>query len=209
MKRRALPILLMILLLAGCASEEKHKVQDNQAQIEDSQESSGADKAQTESAQDDAEASQEAEQAPYVVTFEATTIEGEPFTSDCFADSKLTMINVWATYCNPCLSEMPDLGEIANSYDGADFQMIGIISDVTEDAEDGIATAKELIAETNADYPHLLLNQSLYTNLVGGVSAVPTTFFVNQKGEALGYLTGAQSKEAWESLINELLAEMD
>lgn len=198
MKLKSLPILLTILLLTGCAAGQADTAQESQVQTETSRESTGGENTQ-------ADASQE----PYIVTFEAATIEGEPFTSDCFADSKLTMINVWATYCNPCLSEMPDLGEIANAYDKAEFQMIGIISDVTEDTEEGIATAKELIAETNADYPHLLLNQSLYTNLVGGVSAVPTTFFVNQKGEALGYLTGAQSKEAWESLINELLAEIE
>lgn len=203
MKKKLLSILIAMLLLTGCAAD----VPDNQAQAEVSQESvseAGGSQKEGEETTEESEA-----QEPYIVTFEAATIEGEPFTSACFSDSKLTMINVWATYCNPCLSEMPDLGEIANAYDSADFQMIGIISDVTEDTEDGIATAKELIAETNADYPHLLLNQSLYTNLVGGVSAVPTTFFVNQKGEALGYLTGAQSKEAWESLINELLAEMD
>lgn len=152
----------------------------------------------------------QSEQAPYILTFEATTTEGQALTSDCLADSKLTMLNIWATYCNPCLAEMPDLGEIAAAYDTSEFQIIGIVSDVAEDSsEDEIANAKDLITETNANYPHLLLNQSLYNNLVGAVDAVPTTFFVNQNGEVLGYLTGAQSKEAWEGLINDLLAEME
>lgn len=152
----------------------------------------------------------QAQEEPYVLTFEASTTDGQAFTSDCFADSKLTMINVWATYCNPCLAEMPDLGEIAAAYDTAEFQMIGVVSDVADNAsEEDIAGAKELIEETKAGYPHLLLSESLYYNLVGGIDAVPATFFVNQKGELLGYLTGAQSKEAWEGLINELLAEME
>lgn len=147
---------------------------------------------------------------PYVLSFEANTITGEPFSSEKFAQSKLTMINVWATYCNPCLTEMPDLSEIAASYDASEFQLVGIISDVTETSQEGISTANELIAETGADnYPHLLLNDSLYNNLLGAVSSVPTTFFVNQKGEALGYVVGANSKETWEEIINELLAEME
>lgn len=193
MKYRCLTILLTMLLLTGCASDEpENGVTDSQTQTESSQDS------ETES------------QEPYIVTFEAATIEGDAFTSDCFADSKLTMINVWATYCNPCLSEMPDLGEIAKSYDSTDFQMIGIVSDVVEDAEsDEVENAKALIEETKADYPHLLLNQSLYSNLVGGVSSVPTTFFVNQKGEALGYVIGAQSKEAWMEIIDGLLTEIN
>lgn len=153
---------------------------------------------------------EEATADPYILTFEATTTDGDVLTSDCLADSKLTMINVWATYCNPCLSEMPDLGEIAASYDTEEFQMLGIISDVAEDADvSTVDGAKELITETNANYPHLLLNESLYMNLVGAVEAVPTTFFVNQEGELLGYVVGSQSKETWEEIINGLLAESE
>ena len=57
----------------------------------------------------------------YYLTFEASTIDGEAWNSDKFTNSKLTMINVWGTYCNPCLSEMPDLGEIASEYEASDF----------------------------------------------------------------------------------------
>lgn len=151
------------------------------------------------------------QQEVYVLEFEATTTDGEAMTSDIFAESKLTMVNVWATYCNPCLSEMPDLGEIATEYDKADFQMIGIISDVMSDgATEDIDYAKELIAETGATtYPHLTLNASLYMNLVGAVDAVPTTFFFNQKGELLGYLPGAKAKVTWKALIDDLLAEVE
>ena len=114
---------------------------------------------------------------PYIVSFEANTIDGKEYSSDAFSQSRLTMINVWATYCNPCLSEMPDLGEIATEYDSAELQMIGVISDVAETAaENDIKNAKELIEQTGAQYQHLLLSESLYTNLVGGVNSVPTTF---------------------------------
>ena len=118
------------------------------------------------------------------------------------------MINVWGTYCNPCLSEMPDLGEIASEYEASDFQLIGVICDVMEgDDEENVNYAKELITETKAAYPHLLLNESLYMSFMGAVSAVPTTFFVRQDGSLIGYLTGAQSKENWKALIDRLLAE--
>ena len=118
------------------------------------------------------------------------------------------MVNVWATYCNPCLSEMPGLGELAKAYDTEDFQLIGIISDVAEDAQEpAIKTASELIGQTGADYPHLLLNESLYRALLMDVSAVPTTFFISQDGQILDTVGGAMEKSAWEETINALLEQ--
>ena len=147
-------------------------------------------------------------QEPYMVSFTANTIDGQEFSSEQFGESKVTMINVWATYCNPCLAEMPDLGKIAESYDKANFQIVGVISDVVEDSpQSDLDNAKDLIVQTEANYPHLLLNQSLFENLVGGVSSVPTTFFVDSKGEMLGYVVGANDKDTWQQIIDELLAK--
>jgi len=149
-----------------------------------------------------------AEEEKYYVVFEANTVDGETWNSDKFANSKLTMINVWATYCNPCLAEMPDLGELAVEYDAADFQIVGVVSDVmAEDSADNIDYAKQLISETKANYPHLLLNESLYMSFVGAVSAVPTTFFVRWDGSMVGYLTGAMDKGNWKTLIDDLLSK--
>lgn len=140
------------------------------------------------------------------VAFEAPTLDGSTLSSDLFSDSRITMVNVWATYCNPCLREMPGLGELASSYDSGDFQLIGIISDVTEDADEKtLQKAEDLVAQTGADYPHLLLNESLYTALLKEVSAVPTTFFVDQDGQILDTVIGAMEKSAWEETIDALL----
>ena len=212
-------LLASVLVLSGCGSDNAGA--DSQTGSADSQtQAGGADSMDTSGvgAEDgsDSETGDEAtgestEKEVYVLEFEATTTEGEAITSDIFAESKLTMINVWATYCNPCLAEMPDLGEIATEYDKADFQMIGIISDVMNDAsKEDMDYAKQLIAETGATtYPHLTLNTSLYMNLVGSVQAVPTTFFVNQRGELLGYLMGSQAKVTWKALIDDLLVELE
>ena len=197
MKKRMFLWMAAILLLAGCGAD-KEPIQQPSVQEQTQEGAADGVTEQTEEAADE----------PYIVSFEATTIEGEPMNSDIFAQSKLTMINVWATYCNPCLMEMPDLGDIAEEYDKANFQLIGIVSDVVDTAsKSDIDNVKELVIQTEANYPHLLLNQSLYENLVGGVSSVPTTFFVNQKGELLTYVVGANDEDTWERIINELLAQ--
>lgn len=140
------------------------------------------------------------------VSFEASTIDGEEMTSDILAQSRLTMINVWATYCNPCLSEMPGLGELASEYDPGDFQLIGIISDVMVGSdEDALENARYLIEETNAAYPHLLLNESLYYGMLMDVSVVPTTFFYDSEGRLLDTVTGSMEKSKWEEKIDGLL----
>ena len=148
------------------------------------------------------------ENNPAQVTFEGLSIEGETVSSAIFSDSKLTMVNVWATYCNPCLREMPGLGELANEYSSDEFQIIGIISDVQEGADEKILDyAAGLIQQTGADYTHLILNESVYNALLTDVSAVPTTFFIDQDGVILDTVVGSMEKKAWEELINALLEE--
>lgn len=143
------------------------------------------------------------------VSFEGKDMDGNVFSVENCADSRLTMINVWATYCNPCLSEMPELGELAKEYEAEDFQLIGIVSDVLEGQDDeSLEYALSLIEETGADYPHLLLNESLYKGLLTEVSAVPTTFFLNKEGEILDVVVGAMDKSKWKEKIDGLLEEL-
>ena len=135
-------------------------------------------------------------------------MEGNPVSSDIFSESKLTMVNVWATYCSPCLNEMPALGELAQEYDPGDFQIIGIVSNVQEGGdEDKIRLVEVLIGQTSADYPHLLVNQSLYDSLLADVTAVPTTFFFDQDGKLLDSVLGSREKSEWEEMIQGFLGE--
>lgn len=137
------------------------------------------------------------------ISFEAADVEGNAVTSSVFSQSKLTMVNVWATYCNPCLSEMPSLGELAAEYDVEKLQIIGIISDVLEGEDSSVA--ESLIQQTGANYTHLLLNESLYYGLLSEVSAVPTTFFLDENGTVLDVVVGAKAKAVWEEIIDGLL----
>lgn len=162
---------------------------------------------ETGSPSQEAEASGELTPFTPPVSFEAVNTDGETVSSDIFADSRLTMVNVWATYCNPCLVEMPYLGELASEYSSEDFQIIGIVSDVLEGDEAALDTALSLIEETGADYTHLLLNESLYTSMLTGVTAVPTTFFVDSDGQILDTVIGAMEKDAWKEIIDAYLEE--
>lgn len=142
------------------------------------------------------------------IVFECKDMDGNAVSDSVFSESKLTMVNVWATYCNPCLREMPGLGELAGEYEPEEFRIIGIISDVQEGADDAeIDNAAALIETTGADYTHLLLNESIYYALLTDVTAVPTTFFVDENGVVVDTVIGAMEKTAWEEKINALLED--
>lgn len=202
-KKYILPGILFMALLCGCSGKNAAEAPEPEA-VEKITE-----KAESQANEGEETSKEQGNENENAVTFEGKDMEGNTISQTICENSKLTMINVWATYCNPCLNEMPELGELATEYDAKDFQLIGIISDVLEGQdEESIAYAADLIEETGADYPHMLLNESLYYGLLQDVSAVPTTFFLNEKGEILDVVVGAMDKSRWEEKINGLLEEL-
>ena len=179
-------LILSLVLLGGCAGDSSELPA----------------KAAPETDTADVSPDQE-ETAPIFIAFEGTDLDGNTVSQEIFTQSKLTMVNVWATYCNPCLREMPGLGELAEEYDGSEFQIIGIVSDVMEGEDQTLV--ETLVQETGAAYPHLLANDSIYRAILNSVSGVPTTFFFDGDGMYLGGVVGSAEKSAWEEIVNGLL----
>lgn len=137
-------------------------------------------------------------------SFYAYDLFGNYVDEQLYKDAKLTMINVWGTYCGPCLSEMPDLGNISRDYADKGFQMVGIVVDGSpENLED----VKDLTLKVGATYRHLLVTQSIYTAMLTGVAGVPTTYFLNSDGELVGDpVVGSMKHDRWVELIDDRLA---
>lgn len=190
-------LLLSLVLLCGCGGDSGKLPAGTAPETEPTDESQ-----ETPAPED---SSPEGESEPIYITFEGTDLKGNPVSQEIFPQSRLTMVNVWATYCNPCLNEMPGLGELAAEHDGSEFQIIGIVNDVREG--DDQTLVESLVQETGALYTHLLANDSIGQALLSSVSAVPTTFFFNQDGVYLGGVVGSAEKSDWEELIHELLEE--
>lgn len=197
-------VILLAALLTGCGGGDREDTAEGGKAAGDSSVQVEAE-ISTEKDEKEALIQEEASGASQIV-FTCQDMDGNVVSETVFSEAKLTMINVWATYCNPCLSEMPGLGELAGEYEPGEFQIIGIISDVMEGADaETMDNATALVEMTGADYTHLLLNESVYYALLTDVTAVPTTFFVNENGEVVDTVIGAMEKTAWEEKINALL----
>ena len=161
--------------------------------------------------QQQAAASSQGEQAGILSAFSTTSLDGSDLDQSMLEGYGLTMVNVWATYCKPCLSEMPDLGELADEYRDQGVQIVGLVSDVLNSdgffSQEQLDTARDLVAETGADYPHLLPSQDVY-GLLSQIYAVPTTFFVDSEGRQVGsaYLS-AKEKDEWAEIIESMMEE--
>ncbi len=146
-------------------------------------------------------------------TFTATDLYGAVADESALSDYKLTMVNVWATFCSPCVREMPDLGELAVEYESKGVQIVGMVSDVLKSNgtvdDKQLSTAKDIAEKTKANYLHIVPSPDLFP-LLAEIQSVPTTFFVDENGNQVGYAyIGSRSKADWQLIIDEMLAEVE
>lgn len=157
------------------------------------------------SARDDQNAAQTSKSEVFGM-FTAETLDGAEVTQDIFKEADLTMVNIWGTFCGPCIREMPELGEISREYEGQGVQIVGMLCDVYEAGDE---TALKIVEETKADYIHIVASPDLQNGILRQVQAVPTTVFVDSDGNQVGKAyTGSQDKESWIKIIEEVKAAM-
>lgn len=186
-----------MLILGGCG----------QTATDNNQIEPVADQTQTSDTQQD-----DTTQAGVLSSFSATDLDGNTIDQSMLADYDLTMVNVWATFCRPCIKEMPDLGTLAQEYQDKGVQIIGLVSDVLNSDgtinEEQVQTARDIVSETGAAYTHLLPSEDLY-GVLSQIQYVPTTFFVDSTGAQVGSaVISAQSKDKWIEAIDAMLAEV-
>ena len=121
--------------------------------------------------------------AKNIPKFTAKTIYGDTVTEEIFAAKKITVVNIWGTFCPPCIAEMPELGEMARSLP-ADAQIIGLVCDAEENSAE-VAKAQEIVKQSNVSFVNIVPDANLQ-QFMENVTAVPTTIFVNSKGEVVG-----------------------
>ena len=139
-----------------------------------------------------------------IPTFNAVTIDGDTVTEKIFAAKKISVVNIWGTFCPPCIAEMPELGEMArNLPDNA--QIIGFVIDATDSSPE-VKEAQKIIREAGADFVNIVPDEQL-TKFMANVEAVPTTIFVNSRGEVVGKAILGADVDGYKDELEKLLRE--
>lgn len=144
------------------------------------------------------------------IKFSAKDIYNKNVTEKIFKDADLTMINIWGTFCGPCIAEMPGLGKLSEDYAGKNFQIVGIVIDAINRKNAPlpkvIEAAELIVDQTNANYLHIIPTQELMNGILKDVYAVPTTIFVDKNGKIVGQTyTGSRSYSDWAKIVDSLI----
>ncbi|WP_052356616.1 TlpA family protein disulfide reductase [[Clostridium] dakarense] len=138
------------------------------------------------------------------VEFKSKTIQGKNIDSSIFKNNKLTMINIWGTYCGPCIDEMPELQELYKEVKANNVNVIGIVSDTPD--EENELLAKSILDKTGAKFDNVIPDKGLYEWISKNVKGTPTTIFVDKDGKIVGSaLVGSASKDDYKAKIDEVL----
>jgi peroxiredoxin len=116
-------------------------------------------------------------------------------------DGKVLVINFWATWCPPCLREIPEFIELQKSLGEQGLQFIGVAIDRAD-------KVKAFIEEHGINYPILADEEKsalVATEYGNTLDVVPYTAFVNRAGRIVYTHAGALDKETTKSVILPLL----
>ena len=138
--------------------------------------------------------------AEFAPAFTLPDIAGTPRSSSEW-DGSIRVVNFWATWCPPCIREIPLLMDIQREYGDRGVQVIGIAIDETE-------AVTEFSAEFAFNYPVLIGQEdalALGNAFLDGFIGLPFTAFTDRNGRILDVHTGELHREQLEEILARLL----
>ncbi|WP_448946773.1 TlpA family protein disulfide reductase [Lachnoanaerobaculum sp.] len=135
--------------------------------------------------------------------FSAKTVEGGEISNDVFKDSKLTVVNVWGSWCGPCVQEIPELQKLSENMKDKNVNVIGI----AQDAGSNFQAVKEVLDKSKVTYQNIIPSGPT-EDFVMSLQAFPTTFFVDSQGKIVYAIQGSKNLEGFTQIVDDLLSKM-
>ena len=125
-------------------------------------------------------------------------LEGNTASLDQYK-GQVVFLNVWATWCGPCLKEMPNIKAAQEQLANQDVAFV-LVSD------EKIETIQRYVNSNDYNFDNYKLNESIKKR---GIFSIPQTYILNKDGEVVQAITGPQEWEdaKWVNLLRELSAQ--
>lgn len=145
-----------------------------------------------------------------VGTFQTTDINGTAVDQSIFAGHELTLVNLFTTWCSPCVEELPELQTFYEKLGPElDIGVVGVVMDTTDenfqqtdDTAEALEKAKLLAEKTGCTFPLLIPDKTGMNGRLTGISAFPETFFVDSDGNIVGgTYSGSSDLEGWTETV--------
>ena len=112
---------------------------------------------------------------------------------------KTLLVTFFATWCPPCMQEVPTLIELHQQFSKSNFSVIGLSVD-----EGGANVVAKLVEKRSINYPVLMADAATAHNF-GGVVGIPTSFLVNKEGNVVKKYPGYAPHSILEQDIKEIM----
>lgn len=108
---------------------------------------------------------------------------------------KWVLVNFWATWCPPCLEEIPDLNALHENKKN-NLVVLGVAMDYTDPQ-----TVLQFADQMMVSYP-IILGDPKAAAQIGAINGLPTTYLYNPQGKMVAYNVGALTRQAVENYIH-------
>lgn len=129
--------------------------------------------------------------------FTLPDIDGRPVSLSKY-QGKVVVLDFWASWCAPCVHELPVFQQLHDQYRDKGFEMVGIV--LSDDNPD----VAGFLRKNEIRYTNLLGDEKIQ-DLYGPITGFPTTFIIDRSGKIREHFTGGQRRETIEGAIKQLL----
>lgn len=141
-----------------------------------------------------------------IPAFVTKDLAGNEVTEDIFSGKDLTILNIWGTFCTPCIEEMPELGEWEKELP-ENVQIVGLVSDVVGESDtERLELASTIMEKAGAGFVNLIPTAEM-NDLLSKVVGVPTTIFVDKTGALVGEPIVGANVAGYKAFVEEFLSE--
>lgn len=143
-----------------------------------------------------------------VGNFTTEDVFGNSYDQTVFSEYDLTLVNVFATWCTPCVQEMPELEKLRQTYadKGIRLGVLAIVLDAKTASgidENARELAKVLHERSNANFPFLIADDGNLNGRLIGIESIPESFFVDSNGNIVSEpYVGARSEADWATIVD-------